>query len=191
MNIKHFVLIPILLFSGLAQASISLGLQAQWQNQQSLAVNIVISGLDTGNAPSLSAYDLDVHFDADQLAYSGITFGDPVLGNQLDLLNLADSLNSASIAAPGVLNLFELSFDTVADLNNLQQDSFRLATLGFSVLQLSTGTIGLTVNSLVDADATPLAVSVSSIHIAPVPVPAAAWLMVSGLMAFAVGRQRR
>jgi hypothetical protein len=51
------------------------------------------------------------------------------LGDQLDLF----SLGSLALATPGAgsVNLFELSLDTVSDLNDLQAPDFILAKLSF------------------------------------------------------------
>lgn len=57
--------------------------------------NLVISGVGDGISPSLSTYDPNVGFNPLILSYSGAVFGDPVLGNQLDLSGLG-SLNAAT-----------------------------------------------------------------------------------------------
>src|SRR5262245_39321709 len=91
----------------------------------SVTVAITISGLGTGVPPSLSVFDLDVTFDPTLLAFSSVTFGDPTLGDELDVLGLG----SLAFAIPGVgsVNLFELSFDLPDDLHTLQAGEFILA----------------------------------------------------------------
>jgi hypothetical protein len=90
-------------------------------------VAVRIADLDI---PALSTFDLDISFDPGILTFSQATFGDPVLGDQLDILGLG-SLTDA-IPGVGVVNLFELSFDLPEDLTALQAPSFTLATLTFS-----------------------------------------------------------
>ena len=64
-------------------------------------------------APSLGTFDLDLSFNNSILSLDSVAFGD-----QLDILGLG----SLQIATPGtgIVNLYELSFDSVDDLNNLQ-----------------------------------------------------------------------
>lgn len=108
-------------------------------------VDLVISGLGDGVAPSLGTFDLDVGFDSSILSFSGATFGD-----QLDLFGFGGLRDV--ILGVGSVNLFELSFDLVDDLNDLQLDSFVLATLSFSTLSAGSSSWILTVNALGDAD---------------------------------------
>lgn len=51
---------------------------------QPLITALAISGLGDHAAPSLSAFDIDVTFDTAILSLNSATFGDPVLGDQLD-----------------------------------------------------------------------------------------------------------
>ena len=58
-------------------------------------VNVAVRIADLGTPgapPALSTFDLDISFDPGLLAFSQATFGDPVLGNQLDVLGLGDNL---------------------------------------------------------------------------------------------------
>src|SRR5687768_3451479 len=89
----------------------------------SASVGLRISDLVAGGAPSLGVFDLNVSFDPSIIAFSGATFGDPVLGDQLDLLGFG-SLTSSGSVGPGVINVFELSLDPAATLDLLQEASF-------------------------------------------------------------------
>lgn len=191
MNIKNLLLMVMLLFSGLVQASINLGFQIQSQNPQWVDLRIVVSGLGAASAPALSAYDLDIHFDPNQLAFNGAVFGDSEIGNQLDLFALSANPSAAALTALGVLNIFELSLDSVQDLNGLQVDSFSLATLSFNVLQQGVSQLDMVVNSFVDAEGIALSVTAEAAQISSVPLPSAVWLMASGLLVFARGKLRR
>ncbi len=114
-----------------------------------------ISGLASGGPESLGAFDLDVHFDASAVQFQGVGFGDPALGDQLDLGGLG-SISGFDDSIPGVLNLFDLSLDDAADLDALQATDFTLATLTFTGLTEGSTTLMLTVNALGNAVGAPL-----------------------------------
>jgi hypothetical protein len=145
-------------------------------------IDVQISGLGAGEAPSLGTYDLEVTFNPTVLDFVSATLGDGVLGNQLDLFDLGNV--SSVTPSTGVVNLFELSLDTATDLNTLQADSFVLASLRFSSLSEGMSTIGLSVNSLGDADGAPLAVSLlsGSVVVTAVPEPKAFALVLAGIV---------
>jgi len=146
-------------------------------------IDVRIDGLGAGIAPSLGVYDIDVMFDPFVLSFVSATFGDGVLGNQLDLFGLGNV--SFLTPSTGMVNLFELSLDTPADLNALQADAFVLASLSFSGLAVGTSSIGLSANALGDAEGAPLAASLStgSVVVTPstaVPEPATYALLLAG-----------
>ena len=117
-------------------------------------VGVVISGLGDGLPPSLSTFDLDVSFDPLILLLNNVTYGDPILGDQLNLFGLG----SVTLTTPGAgtVNLFELSLDDPTDIDNLQATAFTLATLRFDTLGVGTSPLGLSINALGDADGGPL-----------------------------------
>ena len=115
----------------------------------SLDVQLTISGLGNGVAPSLGAFDLDVSFDSSVLALNSVSFGDPILGNQLDLFGFG-SINGATSGA-SLVNLFEISLDLPSDLDLFQADSFTLAVLTFDTLALGTSLLTTSINALGDS----------------------------------------
>jgi hypothetical protein len=146
---------------------------------------VTISDLTDLAAPSLGTFDLALTFDPAILAFVGLTFGDPVLGDQLDLSGLG-SLSSVTSGA-GSVSFFELSLDSIDDLNDLQAGAFTLATLTFTAVGSGTSALGLEVNALGDALGVTLvldAVAGASIAV-PEPVatpePPALLLLASGI----------
>lgn len=117
----------------------------------SFDVALVISGLGSGTAPSLGAFDLDVGYDSVVLGFSNVVFG-----NQLDLFSLG-SLTFFSSGA-GSVNLYQLSLDDLNDLNTLQADSFTLATLSFNALSAGVSPLSISLNAISDADGNALAI---------------------------------
>jgi hypothetical protein len=150
-------------------------------------VGIRISGLNDFAPPSLGTFDLDVAFDPTILSFDHVSYGDPLLGDQLDLLGLG----SIQITTPGLgfVNLFELSFDPIGDLNALQQGDFLLATLTFNTLALGTAPLGISINTLGDAAGDALIASAGRGTVSVVPEPATLLLMGSGLIGIWGGKR--
>lgn len=117
-------------------------------------VAIDISGFTNHAAPSLGAYDLAIGFNPLLLANPVVTFGDPVLGDQL-------ALRFPSLKCAGVfpacdpsstpLELVELSFDSIRVLNLLQAGAFTLATVSFD--SIGAGSSSITVSNVLLVDA--------------------------------------
>lgn len=144
---------------------------------QSLLVEVNVANLVDGAAPSLSGFDITLNFDPGVLGFAGITFG-----SGLDVLGSGDNLQESIVGANSV-NAFELSLDTVDDLNNLQLGAFTLFTVAFDAIAEGTSELSLTLNSLADAAAIEIDAQTlgASINVAPVPLPAAVWLFLGGI----------
>ncbi len=164
-------------------------------------VDIVISGLGAYEAPSLGAFDFTIDFDPAILALNGVTFGDPVLGDQLDIWGLGGNPMGESELGPGAVNMFEISLDFPEDLDAYQADTFVLASLTFDTLAAGTSGLDLSPGLIPpvfgDAWGEPLdfAVDPGSITVvaggsAPVPEPGTILLLGSGLLGLAGFRRK-
>ncbi len=110
-------------------------------------VGIRASGLG-GSAPPLIHFDLNVTFDPTILDFTSATFGDPVLGDQLDLGNPDGNPMSTTVLGDGRVNVSESSWDSPA-LNSSQAGAFILATLRFEAVGLGTSPLAMSTNTLI------------------------------------------
>ena len=156
-----------------------------------LAVNTIlldinISGLDNFD---LGAFDLDVNFDDSAYEFQRY-FPTDALGS----ITLGDAIDdSYGLYVSDSVNLYMTSILT--DLSN-QPSEFTLATLIFNnndtvmLFNDLSSEFSLTINALGDASGNPIPLTVSGTQISAIPVPAAAWLLGSGLIVL-VGFRRR
>lgn len=169
--------------------AISLGLYPAAEEvslTQQVEVSLTISELED---TSVGAIDLNLHFDSEILEVDKVTFGDPILGDQIDL-----SGHSALFAmvgyqqtTAGSLNLFEVSFDLPQHLDTFQADSFTVATFTFNTLSVGTSFLELTDVILGNALGTPLepSLSHSSVEVnsvTSVPEPSLGFLAMTTLL---------
>ena len=127
-------------------------------------------------------------------ASPGATFGDPGLGDQLDLLGLG----SVSALAPGagVVDLFELSLDPADVLDTEQAGAFTLAALAFIAVGAGSTPLTVSVEALGDALGEPLAAELSAgaVTVTGVPrvaAPASLVLVAAGLVGAGLARAWR
>jgi hypothetical protein len=135
---------------------------------QMVDIAVVVSDLGNQTAPSLSFYDLDINFDASLLGFQTVSFGDPLLGNQLDLNGLGTG--PGSILGVGFVSISEGSGDSETDLDTQQLGSFTLATLSFQGIGVGNSPLSLTVTELLNSQVDPLTVNSltgTSINITP------------------------
>lgn len=162
MNTRHkhqFAIASLfLLIPGLGMANqIQVALSPVTQNVplgSSVQFALGVSLLNIGEPPSLGAYDVTVYFNSNILAFSSVVFGDPILGNQLDLFGLGSIQNFT----PGIgnINLFELSLDSSDDLDAFQAGDFTLAILTLSTIGSGTSSLDINVIALADAVGAPI-----------------------------------
>jgi hypothetical protein len=153
---------------------------------QTTTVDLQISGLGNGVAPSLGAYDINLTFDPAIVALVGA----PVFGNGLNVLGLG-SFNGYATATASV-EVWDISLDSVADLNSLQADAFTLATLSFQAVGYGTGALGIDVIQLGDAAGAPLSYqSAAGAITVPAAEPPAVAVFALSLAALALSRRPR
>ena len=155
------------------------------------SLDIAVSGLGAGAAPSLGAFDIDVRYDPAILAFDSISFGDPVAGDQLAPL-LGSFTGFDSLSSPGLISQFEISFELPATLDSLQPDGFILTRLWFHSLQAGRSNVDITRVLLGDSDGSPVGtdpVGNGSITVV-VPEPAAATAMLAVSLGFAIWVRR-
>jgi len=115
-------------------------------------VALDISGL--GNGTALGTFDVNVGFNSSVVSFASASYGDPVLGDQLNLEGFGPV--SSTIPGSGTTELFELSVDSPSALTSLQATSFTLATLTFDAVGSGTSGLDLSVNALGDQNGLPI-----------------------------------
>lgn len=170
----------------LSSASISQGGTA--------TIDLGISGL--GNGTALGVFDITVDFNPAVVSFGSATFGDPSLGDQLDLEGFGTLQSTTS--GSGSAELFELSFDSNSALTSLQATNFTLATLTFTGIAHGTSDLSLSVNALGDQDGNAIAPDLGSGSITvgsttSVSEPGTWALLIAGMSALLLrgGLQRR
>jgi len=146
-----------------------------------VSVDVVVD-LQGDNALSLGSYDLDLSFDSSVLSFGSLSFG-----TGLSVTGVPSFVQEYHLGT-GTLNALEASWETTADLIALQPDAFTLFTITFNAAQVGTSLLSLSVNSLGNAAGTESlaaavlgAPSISVTGAPAVPLPAAVWLLLSGL----------
>lgn len=148
-------------------------------------VSVSIAGLLDGVAPSLGAFDLNLLFDPSILSVSNFSFG-----TGLDVLGLG-SVQFSDVTTPGLLSIGEISLDLPADLNTLQSGAFALFTVTFQAVGTGVSALGLDINALSDAYGEALAATTINGSVSAVPLPAAVWLLLSGVLGVCGFSRRR
>lgn len=147
---------------------------------------IMISGLGDNAAPSVGAFDIDISYDA-----AFLQFNNAIFGNELDVFGLGSFQDVFSTS--GLVDLLEVSFDDVVDLEAHQTSSFTLATLIFEPLQTGFSTLGVS-GIISDAVGNTLSVNFLSGSVAAtstVPEAPTVFLMALGLLGFFLAHQQK
>jgi len=151
--------------------------------------SVNIADVVSGAAPSVGAFDLDVSYDANVLSLIASSFG-----SGLDVLGLG-SLRASNLSVPGLANFFEVSFDSVAQLNALQPGAFTLLTLTFGAVGSGSSTIGLLLNSLADTTGAALPATVTgaavNVNVNGIPLPSTLFLLLAAIAGLAFTRRSR
>jgi len=156
---------------------------------ETVDVAVQISGLGDGAPPSLSTFDVEMNFDPAILALNAISYGDPLLGDQLDLLGIG-SVTSTTVGS-GLVGFSEISLDSPDILDLFQAGEFTLATATFVAAASGGSLLGLTVNVLGDANGDPLVAAISDGSIAVVPEPSTLLLVGVAFVGAVVVRKKR
>ncbi len=138
----------ILALTAIPASAVMLSLQPAVQTavpNDNISLNLVISGLNTGGPDSLGDFDINIGFDASALSLQSYSLGTSL--GDIGLFEAADF--SSGDLGGGTINIAEVSF-LEADassctfcigpyLDDIQPDSFTLATLDFKVDVLAAG----------------------------------------------------
>ena len=194
------VVLVVVVFFSLSAFAATIGFEPVSQTVpvgESVSVDLVISGLGDGESPSLGGFDLFIEYDPAILALSDVSFGDPTLGDQLDVSGWG-SLYDYSSYSSDVEYLFGLSYNLPWDLNDLQKPSFVLATLTFDTLSVGTSSLEIVdpdppiyMSRLSDELGEPLGFERESGSVSPVPVPATFILFGFGLGGIGILRRKK
>ena len=157
-----------------------------------ISLDLIISGLNAGGAPSLGDFDLDIAFDTTKLSFISYS-----LGSFLGVISSAEADDFSSGVLGGLINLAEVSYLLPAELDSLQGSSFTLATLLFHVNVLgngaSTNVSFATINALGDGFGNSLGVDAANNAAISnnVPEPSSALLILLGLSGLSWLRLRK
>lgn len=198
MRIKKFVLVGLILTLSPMAANadpISWGLFPDSQTVvigQSFQLDLVVSGLGDGIAPSLQGFDVDITFsDVFTIDPSTVVFG-TFLGDPDDS---AQTNTTSQLIGPEVLFLVERSLLASSALDAIQGSSFTLATMTFTASEVGTylfsgddccGGLFLTNESTVRPGVTSASITVQAI-----PEPGTLALLGIGLFGMGLSRRRK
>lgn len=156
---------------------------------ETLAIDVIASGLGNGVAPSIGGYDIQIDFDSALLSAGPVDYG---TGLDLGLGSL-----QLSFDLPSGVEVTETAYGSETEINGLQPDDFVLFSVNLSGLAAGTGALGLTLLSITDAsgvnDITSSFTTVGAsyrILDAQAPTPGIAYLLGAGLVPLVVTRRR-
>lgn len=172
-------------------AMITLGTDSPAPNVgQPVSVAVVAADLGEMEPLSIGAFDITLLFPSAVVSVVDVRFGDPLLGDQLDVLGLGAHSEFDNSTA-GQLNLFALSFDSPADLDSLQAGTFTLATITFDTIAPGVAVIAPSINAVADSLGDPLAVTSTGVEVHVVPEPSTILLLGFSLTFLSAQRRRK
>ena len=144
-----------------------------------LGIDIMVSGLEDVD---LGTFDLNLNYEDTFLSFDSYVLGDGlgVIPDDAEDWSLGD-------LGGGVINLAELSW--LDDLSS-QPDAFLLATVSFTGSSVGVGSLSFSDVALGDEWGDPIDASLETGSVTVVPVPAALWLLSSGLIGLAGFRRK-
>jgi hypothetical protein len=154
-----------------------------------LEVDVFVSGLTAGGAPSLKSFEIDLTFDDSVLAFQSASFGTALNGG-----NPASSFQDSGLRAVAQAFIAEVSI--LGNLN-FQSDAFLLGTLFFDVIAGGNAVVALGTNAAPvsplfgDQNGDPLLLGAvpAPIAVEAIPEPGTLLLVGAGLVALAVRRR--
>lgn len=191
---RTVVIVLLMFFFAAESRAVSLGFSPtplSVVEGERFSVDLAVSGL--GDSMSLGGFDLNILYDPSVLSFRDVTYGDPLIGDQLAAAYLEGK--TLTTAGPGIVKLSELSLEIPVILDLLQADSFVLATLSFNALGAGTTSLRISDELLSDAwggslDAEVLTGDIN-VDAQPVPEPGSCLLVATGLVGLAGIRLRR
>ena len=149
------ILCASLLASGHALAVITISLDPSVDKIHALEnvfVDINVSGLQSGGVDELiGAFELDLLYD--DALFTPLLVPPAAFGPNLGDIFLGEAIGGVDTSTPGIVDLFEVSLLFDVELDALQSDSFRLATVGFFANGTSSGpTTSFATNNIVLSD---------------------------------------
>jgi hypothetical protein len=201
-----FVLFCSLALAGQALAIPTLSLRpgvSVWNTQSMIGVvpggiarvPLIIKELDPNSElPLIGAFDLEITYDANILAFDSVAFYDPLGDPDLDQGVLSTSLETDIFVddSPGVLRLQELSWLFDSELDALQDGTANLlATIDFFVNNWGCTDLNLENVVLSDASGIVFDATPEGVRVCGVPEPATIFLLGSGLIGGVLIRRKR
>ncbi|MBL0713455.1 MAG: VPLPA-CTERM sorting domain-containing protein [Desulfosarcina sp.] len=188
--LQTFILLPIIgLATGPAMGAnfslVILNVDPLAQNHfvgDEFSVGLMVSGLEFED---IGAFDMDLSYDDSILSFNNYNMSDELGAVGLDALDI-----SWGDSGGGLIYLSELSL--LSDLS-FQSDEFSLATLSFTGMDVGISELSISNYTLGDVVGDPLGVLAAIpgfVQINPVPIPATALLLGSGIIGM-VGLRRR
>jgi hypothetical protein len=187
--------LALLLVAGNAQAAgIAISVNGfSFEPTDTVVVSFFATGFGQGVAPAIRSYDITLEYGPALFEVTTASFGDPLLGNQLNPSGFG-TVRSTSFG-PGSATLFESASasTSAAALIGAQADTFVLAQVFLRPIGTGFGLVSLEVNELRDTNGAAFSGLTNQLatSIQVVPEPSSAALLCGGLLWLARARWRR